>query len=61
MTSRQLFFNELAKIWEERFHTQKLIYFLEKIVPKFGLRKGQKILDVGTGTGILIPYNMQNI
>ena len=61
MISRQLFFNELATIWEERFHTQEVIYFLKKIVPKFGLRKGQKILDVGTGTGILISFLLHEV
>jgi ubiquinone/menaquinone biosynthesis C-methylase UbiE len=29
---------------------------LEKLVPEFGLELGQNILDVGTGTGVLIPY-----
>lgn len=56
MTSRQSFFNKLAKKWDNRFHTQELKKFLEKLVPMFGLREEQKILDVGTGTGILIPY-----
>ena len=35
--------------------------FLEKLVPMFGLRSGQKILDVGTGTGILIPFLLQEV
>jgi ubiquinone/menaquinone biosynthesis C-methylase UbiE len=56
MTSRQLFFNEIANTWEKRFQTQELINFLEQLVPTFGLMRGQKILDTGTGTGILIPF-----
>ena len=61
LTSRQSFFNDLAETWESRFHTQELMTFLEKLVPMFGLRSGQKILDVGTGTGILIPFLLQEV
>ena len=61
MTNRQLFFNELAETWERRFHTQELLDFLEKLVPMFGFRNGQKILDVGTGTGILIPFLLPEV
>jgi len=61
MTNRQLFFNELAETWEKRFHTKDLMDFLEKLVPLFGFRNGQKILDVGTGTGILIPFLLHEV
>lgn len=50
------YFDEAAETWDERFHTPKLSMFLEKLVPQFGIQAGQKVLDVGTGTGILIPY-----
>ena len=56
MTSRQSFFNKLAETWDRRFLTRELNDFLEQFVPMFGLREGWKILDVGTGTGILIPF-----
>jgi len=61
MTSRQSFFDDLAETWDRRFHTKELMNFLEKLVPMFGLRSGQKILDVGTGTGILIPFLLQEV
>jgi len=54
--SRKTYFNEQANTWDERFHTPNLSSFLEKLVPQFGLEPGQNILDVGTGTGVLIPY-----
>jgi ubiquinone/menaquinone biosynthesis C-methylase UbiE len=54
--SRKAYFNEHADKWDSRFHTPNLSSFLEKLVPQFGLEHGQNILDVGTGTGILIPY-----
>jgi ubiquinone/menaquinone biosynthesis C-methylase UbiE len=56
MKSRQLFFNEIAETCDIRFQTQKLLDFLENLVPMFGLREAQKVLDAGTGTGILIPF-----
>jgi demethylmenaquinone methyltransferase/2-methoxy-6-polyprenyl-1,4-benzoquinol methylase len=61
MTNRQLFFNEIANTWDKRFQTQELINFLEQIVPTFGLMRGQKILDIGTGTGILIPFLLREV
>jgi demethylmenaquinone methyltransferase/2-methoxy-6-polyprenyl-1,4-benzoquinol methylase len=54
--SRKEFFNNAADTWDDRVCTPSLSIFLEKLVPQFGLEAGQKVLDVGTGTGILIPY-----
>lgn len=59
--SRKTYFNELAETWDERFSTQELAIFLEKLVPNFGLEPGHYILDVGTGTGILIPFLLQAV
>jgi ubiquinone/menaquinone biosynthesis C-methylase UbiE len=54
--SRKEFFNKTADTWDDRVCTPTLSIFLAKLVPQFGLEQGQNILDVGTGTGILIPY-----
>jgi len=59
--SRKKYFNEAAKTWDERFYTPTLSSFLEKLVPQFGLEPGQHILDVGTGTGVLIPYLIEAV
>src|SRR5450759_502974 len=59
--SRQAYFNQLADSWDKRFQTEALSTFLEKLVPTFGLVPGQKILDVGTGTGVLIPFLLKAI
>ena len=57
--TRKAYFNGAAKDWDERFYTPELAIFLENLVPNFGLETGQDVLDVGTGTGILIPFLLQ--
>jgi len=59
--SRKAYFNEHANSWDERFCNPKLSSFLENFVPQFGLEAGQHILDVGTGTGVLIPYLIREV
>jgi ubiquinone/menaquinone biosynthesis C-methylase UbiE len=51
----------MASKWDDRYCTRELLSFLDEFVPKFGLRLGQKILDMGTGTGILIPFLLKAI
>jgi ubiquinone/menaquinone biosynthesis C-methylase UbiE len=50
------YFDNMAKAWDERFINPGLYSFLKKLVPQFGIKAGQSVLDVGTGTGVLIPY-----
>ncbi len=54
--TRRTFFNKVASSWDSRFCNENLTRFLEKFVPTFELGRGEKILDVGTGTGVLIPH-----
>jgi demethylmenaquinone methyltransferase/2-methoxy-6-polyprenyl-1,4-benzoquinol methylase len=53
---RKTFFNQVASSWDEQFVDEDLADFLKQFVPSFGLLAGQNVLDVGTGTGILIPF-----
>jgi ubiquinone/menaquinone biosynthesis C-methylase UbiE len=53
---RRAYFNQAASTWDKMYHTPQLAAFLERLVPKFRLNPGQNILDLGTGTGVLIPY-----
>jgi ubiquinone/menaquinone biosynthesis C-methylase UbiE len=59
--SRKAYFNKAADTWDKKYCTHELATFLEKILPEFGLKPGQTVLDVGTGTGVLIPFLLQAI
>jgi ubiquinone/menaquinone biosynthesis C-methylase UbiE len=50
------YFDNAAETWDTNFRNPRLLSFLEKLVPQFNLKAGQQVLDVGTGTGVLIPY-----
>ncbi len=54
--NRREFFNKSAHTWDKTFYNTKLTAFLTELVPKFNIKSGQKVLDIGTGTGILIPF-----
>lgn len=48
------YFNERAEIWDlDVYHDPAK---LEKIILELELKIGEKVLDVGSGTGVMIPY-----
>jgi ubiquinone/menaquinone biosynthesis C-methylase UbiE len=55
------YFDNAAETWDINFRTHRLFSFLEKLVPQFNLKAGQQVLDVGTGTGVLIPYLIEAV
>jgi ubiquinone/menaquinone biosynthesis C-methylase UbiE len=61
MINRQEFFNNAADTWDKRFQSKELISFLRQLVPTYNLQRGQRILDVGTGTGVLIPFLLEAV
>lgn len=53
------FFNEKASIWDDIcVHDQRKVGY---IVRKIGIRGDERILDVGTGTGVMIPHYLRNL
>ncbi|MCX8082533.1 MAG: class I SAM-dependent methyltransferase [bacterium] len=57
MITKKEFFNNLADRWDEEDIVSNEKY--RRIISEADIRKGQNILDVGTGTGILIPYILE--
>lgn len=57
--NHEIFFDKLASNWDDmaKIDWQKLNY----IVERFELKANQSILDIGTGTGVLIPQLREKI
>lgn len=58
---KRTFFNEMAATWDQHFYTPALKENLQCLVSLFRLTPGSKVLDVGAGTGGIIPYLLQAI
>lgn len=55
------FFNSMAETWDNKFYTDDNIRYIQQLVSEFYLPKGVKVLDVGTGTGGIIPFVLDAI
>jgi ubiquinone/menaquinone biosynthesis C-methylase UbiE len=53
---RAMFFDERAAKWEENCYPPEARGRLRELLPHFGVRPGAAVLDLGAGTGILVPY-----
>ena len=61
MRDKREFFNQMAPTWDQRFHTPEMVERLPQLISLFQLQKGAKIIDVGAGTGGIIPYLLEAI
>ncbi|MFC1501371.1 class I SAM-dependent methyltransferase [Elusimicrobiota bacterium] len=54
--NRQNFFNHHSLAWDGSIEPKAEKRFSKKILPMLDLSKSKNILDLGTGTGIILPY-----
>ena len=52
--SEKEFFNSIAEEWDKitKVNEEKINFLLSRI----HIQEGDKVLDIGTGTGVLIPF-----
>jgi ubiquinone/menaquinone biosynthesis C-methylase UbiE len=54
------YFNEKAAIWDEAV-AEKDVAKLEEMARRLAIGPGSKVLDVGTGTGVFVPFILSKI
>lgn len=54
------FFNSRAAIWDEKV-AEKDVSRLKAMLARLDIKSGATVLDVGTGTGVFIPFLLEKI
>ena len=57
--NRMDFLNSMAGTWDERCRDDQ--YRINEILDLLPIKQGDTVLDVGTGTGVLVPYLLERI
>jgi ubiquinone/menaquinone biosynthesis C-methylase UbiE len=52
----QEYFDQLAPTWDDEELTPERLKSLGKIVKELGIKPGYCVLDIGSGTGVLLPF-----
>jgi ubiquinone/menaquinone biosynthesis C-methylase UbiE len=61
LMDKKAFFNEQAVNWDRHFYTPEMQERLSRLVSLFHLRPASRLLDVGGGTGGIIPHLLQAV
>ena len=56
----RIFFNQRAAIWDETI-SEKDVGKLERMCQRLDIKPGSTVLDVGTGTGVFLPFLLNRI
>jgi ubiquinone/menaquinone biosynthesis C-methylase UbiE len=54
------YFNDKAEGWDS-YASERNASKLEQMVKQLGLKPGMTVLDIGTGTGVFLPYILKKI
>lgn len=60
MCLKKAYFNEKATNWDTLIHDE-VITRLKNMVAELALPQGSKVLDLGTGTGVLVPMLIEAV
>jgi len=52
----QEYFDQLAPTWDQELTTREKLKSLSNIVKELGIKPGYCVLDIGSGTGVLLPF-----